>query len=482
MVFRKTTKRIRRIAGLWALLLMASGTVPAWGQSWDGTRAGSLVVNTSYVTGSGDGQKRDPVKDVEISLYQVAAASLGETWVEYTSKPGLEPYQPFFNSGFSGEDNAAAAEELQRLETLSDHQVQTAVKTDKDGNAVFSGLEPGLYLVVQSAKKSGFYEMGPFLTPVPSQAADGTGWVYDVEARPKLEKKPGGGDPGDGGGTPPDPVTPTVPQNPTIPEEVPPLAELTPQEDFPTGKLPQTGMHRAWMLALICAGVVCFGAGCSFKGNKKKWFLFSLGVLGLLGAGAMEGKNLLENRNAGQASAEAVAEIREWIAWAEAGNAANQDNQAGDSQEAANQPAAGRKSSGAALLTAQSGYAGILSIPSLGLELPVQDEWSYPALRKTPCRYYGAAKAGDLVVFAHNYERHFGNIKDMETEDEVFFTDMDGQLHSYAVDEVMVISPYEAETMTAGEWDLILFTCTYGGENRVAVRCREMAEKGLENW
>ena len=192
-----------------------------------------------------------------------------------------------------------------------------------------------------------------------------------------------------------------------------------------------------------------------------------------------------------------MAEIREWIAWAEAGNADEQENQAADGQKAvnqpggsqagggqnaanqpgANQPADSRKSSGAALLTAQSGYAGILSIPSLGLELPVQDEWSYPALRKTPCRYYGAAKAGDLVVFAHNYERHFGNIKDMETEDEVFFTDMDGQLHSYAVDEVMVISPYEAETMTAGEWDLILFTCTYGGENRVAVRCRETMEQ-----
>lgn len=41
-------------------------------------------------------------------------------------------------------------------------------------------------------------------------------------------------------------------------------------------------------------------------------------------------------------------------------------------------------------------YLGILSIPSLGLELPVLSDWSYPDLRKTPCRYTGSTSSPAL--------------------------------------------------------------------------------------
>ena len=34
-------------------------------------------------------------------------------------------------------------------------------------------------------------------------------------------------------------------------------------------------------------------------------------------------------------------------------------------------------------------YIGILQIPTLGIELPVMAEWSYPNMKKSPCRYVG---------------------------------------------------------------------------------------------
>jgi len=34
-----------------------------------------------------------------------------------------------------------------------------------------------------------------------------------------------------------------------------------------------------------------------------------------------------------------------------------------------------------------------------------------------------------------------------------------------------VLLPTAVEEMTAGEWDLTLFTCTLGGRSRVTVRC-----------
>ena len=47
-------------------------------------------------------------------------------------------------------------------------------------------------------------------------------------------------------------------------------------------------------------------------------------------------------------------------------------------------------------------YVGYLSIPALGLELPVMADWSYKRLRTAPCRYSGSTKTDDLVILAHN--------------------------------------------------------------------------------
>ena len=116
-------------------------------------------------------------------------------------------------------------------------------------------------------------------------------------------------------------------------------------------------------------------------------------------------------------------------------------------------------------------YIGFLTVPGLELELPVMSDWSYPQLRKAPCRYYGTALGGDLVLMAHNYARHFGNISQLKEGDPVYFTDADGNVHCYAVAVVDVLDPTAVEEMTAGEFDLTLFTCTYGGKSRVTVFC-----------
>lgn len=122
------------------------------------------------------------------------------------------------------------------------------------------------------------------------------------------------------------------------------------------------------------------------------------------------------------------------------------------------------------------GYVGYLSIPSLGLELPVMADWDYTRLRIAPCRYAGSTRTDDLVIAAHNYARHFGALQTLRPGDAVWFTDMDGVVTAYAVAVVEVLQPTAVEEMTAGEYDLTLFTCTYGGQSRVTVRCDRVEE------
>ena len=120
-------------------------------------------------------------------------------------------------------------------------------------------------------------------------------------------------------------------------------------------------------------------------------------------------------------------------------------------------------------------YAGVITIPDLSLELPVIDRWSYDRLKVAPCRQSGAAPDGDLVIAAHNYKSHFGYLDRLEPGASVIFTDMEGTVYRYAVEEIRRLEPEDAEDVSSvfsSEYPLVLYTCTPGGKARVAVFCR----------
>lgn len=122
-------------------------------------------------------------------------------------------------------------------------------------------------------------------------------------------------------------------------------------------------------------------------------------------------------------------------------------------------------------------YIGYLSIPALELELPIMADWDEAKLQIAPCRYAGTLKEGNLVLMAHNYAKYFGRLSELSEGDSIVFMDMEGVITHYEVVGFDVLDPYAVEEMTAGEFDLTLFTCTYGGQSRVTVYC-DRAEKG----
>lgn len=124
-------------------------------------------------------------------------------------------------------------------------------------------------------------------------------------------------------------------------------------------------------------------------------------------------------------------------------------------------------------------YVGYLSIPDLELELPVISEWSYERLKIAPCRQFGSSRTDDLVIAAHNYQRHFGNLYRLETGTLVSFTDMEGIVNAYEVRLVTTLAPTQVETVQNSGHDLVLYTCTYGGKTRITVFCDRTETSGL---
>lgn len=120
------------------------------------------------------------------------------------------------------------------------------------------------------------------------------------------------------------------------------------------------------------------------------------------------------------------------------------------------------------------GYVGYLSVPDLDLELPVMAECDYDRLKISPCRYYGSVKTDDMVIAAHNYTRHFGRLSRLKAGSSIVFTDMDGNMYSYKVSNIETLSPTATAEMILSEWDLTLYTCTYGGASRITVRCEKV--------
>jgi sortase A len=116
-------------------------------------------------------------------------------------------------------------------------------------------------------------------------------------------------------------------------------------------------------------------------------------------------------------------------------------------------------------------YIGVLCVPALGLTLPVTRDWSYEKLKRSPCRYSGNIDEDTMVIAAHNYRRHFGNIRNLSRGDALTFTDAGGKEYGYTVAEIETLAATGVEEMTESVYDITLFTCTYGGAARVAVRC-----------
>ena len=117
-------------------------------------------------------------------------------------------------------------------------------------------------------------------------------------------------------------------------------------------------------------------------------------------------------------------------------------------------------------------YVGVLELPTLGLQLPVMDNWNYQKLELAPCRQFGSFYDGGLVIAGHNYRSHFARLTELTVGQPVLFTNMNGERALYAVEKLSTLASTAVDEVQNSGYDLVLYTCTYDGKRRVTVFCR----------
>lgn len=245
-----------------------------------------------------------------------------------------------------------------------------------------------------------------------------------------------------------DPATPNAPVQPT-PEE--------PAEGAPT--LPQTGQEWRLVILLSALGIFLIVAVLL----KRNQLLLVIGTLLIVAAFVQTSCNFVSDFAAGKTAEQAVREMTQAIS--QTGNNEAVTESSMTAVEAASTPR---------ITVDGVSYIGILNIPSLGLELPVAADWSYDQLQKSVCSYAGSLTTDDLVICGHSYRSHFGSLQQLGNGDLVTITDAGGTIREYQVEGIETLAPEAVEEMVSSGYDLTLFTCTFGGGSRIAVRCNEL--------
>ena len=253
-------KGIRLAALLLVVLLAAAQAVSvSAAEIPDMSRTGSISVTML------DGQT--PVPGGEWALYKVG--DVQEENGDYSCVLSA----PFAASKVSLDDvqSETAAKDLAAY-AAQEKLEGTELAGDQKGYAKVSGLELGLYLLVQTQNAQGYYTVEPFLVTVPLY--DGKTYDYDVDASPKLELK-----------KEPASTEPTDPSSPTDPDGTGPTTDPTADTTKPTtstkpgtgtgtgtgSKLPQTGQTNWPIPVLAVLGLTLIAIGWALCDGRRNY-------------------------------------------------------------------------------------------------------------------------------------------------------------------------------------------------------------------
>lgn len=162
----------------------------------DWTKTGSLTIHKYEVDSDFSGSTHDdgehpatsgkPLNGVTFTLYQVKDKEWLKSYYQGTGTPAMPTVDEYFEADGSLKSSVTTSTTGIEVTTGDPNKHWDA------GTAVASGLDLGLYLVVETDKPDAVKETTePFLVSIPMTSVDTTNWLYDVTVNPKNVTKYG---------------------------------------------------------------------------------------------------------------------------------------------------------------------------------------------------------------------------------------------------------------------------------------------------
>lgn len=176
-MIRNVVKRAMYLLLAAALLLSVPLTANAAQSNFDLNQTGSIQITLR------DQKYPEDTIGGTLELFRVADA------VTVDSNLSFVLTAEFAGSGVTLTDvNASGLPQQLAAYAQNNGLAGTAVQANKNGNFSFTGLSAGLYLVTQSQTEEGYYPVAPFLVSMPMYSAEQGGWIYSIEAGPKVQR------------------------------------------------------------------------------------------------------------------------------------------------------------------------------------------------------------------------------------------------------------------------------------------------------
>ena len=192
----------KKLLAVTTAVMMAITLLPAMANAestiTDPQAKGSLTINKTTNKKDADG-KYPGLGGAEFTIYKVASLELGtngkyKSWKLTTDFARLR-LTPDTLGSISTADLEAKANEAKKIAADLTGQSQTTADgtgETRKGEATFSNLELGYYLVVETKTPSKYVASKPFFVSIPETVttADGSTWNYNVSVSPKNQGIP----------------------------------------------------------------------------------------------------------------------------------------------------------------------------------------------------------------------------------------------------------------------------------------------------
>lgn len=93
-------------------------------------------------------------------------------------------------------------------------------------------------------------------------------------------------------------------------------------------------------------------------------------------------------------------------------------------------------------------YIGRLTVPVLGLDLPLLAEAYGDVLKLSACRYTGSLYQDSLILCDTPYNCFFGRLKNLRPGDIITVSDLDGHVFTIKVSDIEIAAQDAAESIT----------------------------------